>query len=109
MRTRLILLCIFVSACLLSEAQSSRSVNDAFLITRMAEKFHFQPRTLNDDLSSKIFTQILKQLDDDKLFFTADDVKALSKFQFELDDEIKNKKATFLMLLTEMYSNRIAK
>ena len=74
----------------------------------MAEKFHFQPRPLNDELSSKIFTQILKQLDDDKIFFTAEDIKALSKFQFELDDEIKNKKAVFLTLLTKMYSDRIA-
>jgi carboxyl-terminal processing protease len=108
MRNRLILLCIFVFSCLFSKAQFTRSVNDAFLITRMAEKFHYQPRPLNDELSSKIFTQILKQLDDDKIFFTAEDIKALSKFQFELDDEIKNKKAVFLTLLTKMYSDRIA-
>ena len=75
----------------------------------MAEKFHFQPKPLNDEFSQKVFSRILKQLDEDKIFFTSEDIKALSAFQFSLDDEIKNKKASFLTLLTKIYSERLIK
>lgn len=95
--------------CFYSHAQFTRSINDAFLITRMAEKFHFQPKPVNDEFSSKVYFQILKQLDEEKILFTAEDIKALSAFQFSLDDEIKNKKSAFLALLTKIYSGRIVK
>ncbi|HUS02446.1 MAG TPA: carboxy terminal-processing peptidase [Chitinophagaceae bacterium] len=75
----------------------------------MAEKFHFQPKPLNDEFSSKVFLQVFKQLDEDKIFFTSEDIKTLSAFQFSLDDEIKNKKASFLTLLTKIYSDRLSK
>ena len=109
MRNRFFLLCIFAHACVFSGAQISKSVNDAFLITRMAEKFHFQARPLNDEFSSHVFSQLLKELDKDKVYFTAEDIKALSKFQFELDDEIKNKRSGFLSLLIKIYSDRLSK
>src|SRR5664279_2092562 len=76
--------------------QLNTAVKNAYIITRMAEKFHVQPRPLDDIFSSNIFTQLLRQLDEDKIFFTAEDIKALSKFKFDLDDEIKNKQSTFL-------------
>ena len=109
MKNRLLLLCIFVPAFIFSNAQFTRSVNDAFLITRMAEKFHFQPKPLNDEFSYKVFTETLKHLDEDKIIFTAEDIKTLSKFKFELDDEIKSKKSNFLSLLTKIYGERISR
>ena len=75
----------------------------------MAEKFHVQPRPLDDTFSSNIFTQLLKQLDEDKIFFTAEDVKALSKFRFDLDDQIKNRQSTFLSAITKIFGDRISK
>ena len=58
---------------------------------------------------SNIFTQILKQLDEDKIFFTTEDIKALSKFKFDIDDEIKNKQSTFLSAITKIFGDRISK
>src|SRR5438045_854355 len=109
MRISPILLCIFVLSCTTSNAQFSKSVNDAFLITRMAEKFHFQPKPVNDSFSSNVYLRLLKELDRNKTFFTAEDIKTLSVFQFSIDDEVKNKKSAFLSLLTKIYSDRITK
>ena len=109
MNLRPILLCLFALCYGISNAQFSRSVNDAFLITRMAEKFHFQPKPLNDTFSSKVFLQILDQLDENKIFFTAGDINTLSAFQYSLDEEIKYKKAAFLTILTKIYNERISK
>ena len=75
----------------------------------MAEKFHFQPRPLDDEFSAHIFTQLLKQLDEDRIFFTAADINALSKFRFDLDDEIKNRQSVFLSAITKIFADRISR
>ena len=75
----------------------------------MAEKFHFQPKPVNDEFSSKVFSELLKELDEDKIFFTEEDIKVLSAFQLTIDDEIKNKRSAFLTTLTKIYSGRVAK
>jgi len=103
------LLCFCVLLNFSLAAQPGKAVNDAFLITRMAEKFHFQPKPLNDEFSSHIYTQLLKQLDEDRIFFTAQDIQALSKFQLQIDDEIKNRKGSFLSLITKLYNDRIVR
>jgi carboxyl-terminal processing protease len=103
-----ILLFLLLSNVLANGQQLNTAVNNAYIITRMAEKFHVQPRPLNDEFSSDVFTQFLKQLDDEKIFFTAEDLKELSKYRFDIDDEIKNKQSTFLFAAIKIFGERIA-
>jgi carboxyl-terminal processing protease len=105
----LLIIFLLLSQSFANAQQLNAAVENAYIITRMAEKFHVQPRPLNDEFSSNIFTQLLKQLDEDKIFFTAEDIKALSKFKFDLDDEIKNKQSTFLAAITKIFGERITK
>ena len=44
-----------------------------------------------------------------KIFFTAQDIKTLSKFKFEIDDEIKNKQSTFLAAIIKIFGERISR
>src|SRR5882724_914662 len=89
-------------------AQSlQQSVQDAYLISRMAEKFHVQPRPLDDSLSSVLYFKVLDELDEQKIFFTAEDIGKLSAYQFRLDDEIRGRQAGFLQLLTAIYIQRV--
>lgn len=108
-RNTLLLCCYILYNSHLGAQNLNKPVNDAYLITRMAAKFHFQPKPVNDEFSSKIFAQLLKQIDEDKIFFTQEDIKVLSKFQFELDDQIENKHSTFLTLLIKIYNDRISR
>lgn len=73
----------------------------------MAEKLHVQPRTLDDGFSENIFRQVLKQLDQDRIFFTKKEVNSLGKFQTDIDDEIKKKDSTFLIWLTDICKKRL--
>ncbi len=109
MRNKLFLLSIFTLTYFTLSAQNNRSVNDAFLITRMAEKFHVQPKPVDDTFSAKVYTKILKQLDGDKIFFTSKDIEGLSKYKYELDDEIKNRNGDFLKAITKIFGDRVAK
>jgi carboxyl-terminal processing protease len=109
LRRPLLIFILLLSLFFANAQQLNTAVKNAYIITRMAEKFHVQPRPLNDTFSSNIFTQLLKQLDEDKIFFTVEDIKALSKFKFDLDDEIKNKQSTFLSAVTKIFGDRISK
>lgn len=80
---------------------------DAFLITRMAEKFHFQPRMLDDAFSADLYNSVLKRIDGEKLYFTQDDIKQLDAYKFQLDNEIAGKKTNFLQLLVILYTQRL--
>jgi carboxyl-terminal processing protease len=83
------------------------AVQDAFMISRMVEKFHVQPRPLDHVLSSGIYFQVLDELDDQRIFFTKEDIVKLSTYQFRLDDEIRNRQSGFLTLLIDIYKQRL--
>ena len=46
----------------------------AFLISRMAEKYHVQPRATDAAFSEAWFTSIMNSIDDERLFFTQADM-----------------------------------
>lgn len=84
-----------------------KAATDAFLITKMANKFHVQPRILDNEFSNNIYTSLLKKLDDDKIIFTQEDIKLFEEYRFKIDDEIAAQKTAFLQLLIATYTNRL--
>ncbi|MES1161405.1 MAG: hypothetical protein ABUM51_11645, partial [Bacteroidota bacterium] len=102
----LLVICLIRSLSITAQP-SPKIVQDAYLITRMAEKFHVQPRPLNDEMSAAIYSQLLESLDDQRIFFTQKDIHALSAYQFKLDEEIRNQQSGFLQLLIGLYRQRL--
>ncbi len=103
-----ILLTLIAVAPLLLQAQTSAKVaNEAYVLTRMVNKFHVEPRDVNDAFSSDVFAQMLVRVDDEKLFFTKEDIAKLSAFNTTIDDEIKQKKTGYLDLFTAIYQQRL--
>lgn len=84
-----------------------KAVNNAFMVSRMAEKFHVQPKPLDDAFSASMFALLLDKLDDEKIYFTQQDIATLSKYQFQLDDVVKAKQVSFLQMLATLYKQRI--
>jgi carboxyl-terminal processing protease len=95
-------LTIFVNA----QSPDNKAV-DAYLITRMAEKFHVQPRPLDPTISAAIYSRVLETLDDERIFFIQGDIIQLSIYRNSLDQEILNRKTGFLQLLTTLYRQRL--
>lgn len=83
------------------------SAQNAFMIYRMAEKFHLQPKPLNDEFSIVLFNSFINKIDDKRLFFTAQDISSFSAYKNLLDDDIKTRKPAFLMFVTEAYTKRL--
>jgi carboxyl-terminal processing protease len=85
----------------------NQKANDAWFITRMAEKYHVSPRPLDKEMSAAIYSQLLDALDDQRLIFTADDIRQLSAYRFVLDDEILGRRTGFLTLVAGLYRHRL--
>lgn len=107
MRKMLFVLACLVRTLLLFAQTSEKPSQDAFVISRMVEKFHVQPRPLDDEMSAAIFSRTLEALDDQHIFFTQQDINQLSVFRTQLDDEIRNRQSTFLQLLVSIYTQRL--
>jgi len=105
---RSLILCLYTLLTLTAGAQSLDSkAADAFLISRMVEKFHVQPRTLDKTMSSAIYTHLLEELDDEHMFFIQDDINKLSAWRYKLDEEILGRHTAFLQLLINLYQQRL--
>lgn len=84
-----------------------KAAKDAFLVSRMAYKFHVQPRQLDDALSANLFNRLLESLDDQRIFFIQEDITRFTPWQFKLDDEIRSRQTAFLQLLITTYKQRL--
>jgi carboxyl-terminal processing protease len=84
-----------------------QKATDAWLITRMAQRYHVAPRPLDKEMSAAIFSQLLDALDDQHLIFLADDFRQLNTYRLSLDEEILNRHTAFLTLLTGLYKQRL--
>ena len=89
-------------------AQPTRQAADlAFTITRMAEIYHVQPRPVDKVFSRDLFSQMIRALDADKIYFNEEDLIQLRVYEFELDDQLLNKKEDFLkQLISLIYQKR---
>lgn len=104
MRTLPLLLLLTTFHPFFSRSQTpDNKATDAYLITRMVEKFHVQPRPLDKTMSAAIYSRMLQTLDEDRIFLIQSDIVKLSVYRNTLDEEIANKRTGFLQLLTSLY------
>jgi len=101
-------LAFFIAASFLANAQPvQKAAIDAFVITRMAARYHIKPRTLDETLSSDMYKTLLHKVDNEKLFLTQEDIKQLETYQYKLHQEIISKRSAFLQLLVNLYQQRL--
>ncbi|NRA94447.1 MAG: PDZ domain-containing protein, partial [Psychroserpens sp.] len=77
------------------------------IITHMLEQTHFNPIDINDEFSQEFFDGYLEQLDPQKRYFYASDIKEFEKYREDLDDQIKNYEVTFFDLSYQKWEQRI--
>jgi carboxyl-terminal processing protease len=70
----------------LSPTMSQRRTQE--LVTQILTQFHYQKVALDDQLSAKIWDAYLKEVDGNKWYFTATDVKSFEKYRYQLDEAL---------------------
>ncbi len=68
---------------------------------------HYAPEELNDSLSKRVYDEYLQDLDYNKRFLIAEDIKALEKYKYEIDDQIKKASYEFFELSVQLLEKRI--
>jgi carboxyl-terminal processing protease len=68
------------------------------LLTYVIEKWHYNPATIDDTFSKGIYKDYISALDPSKRFFLQSDIDEFSKYELQIDDQIKNKDLTFFDL-----------
>jgi len=68
---------------------------------------HYSPRDIDDTLSDRVFHKMLNEVDPLKQIFTKQDIAHLSKYQFQIDDEIKAGSIEFYDTLDALFNRRV--
>ncbi len=75
----------------------------AIILIRQIQRNHYNPRPVDDSLSSVIFLKFINELDPQQNVFTMVDFKVLSGYRYSLDDELNGSTWSFLDRATEVY------
>ena len=101
---RYILKTVFLTVSIYTLAQQPVSFqNEALKLKKLILQHHFDPRPVNDLFSVKVFDHVLDALDPERLYFTQQDIIALSAFKNKIDDDLTGNSWNFLPVLTERY------
>ena len=65
----------------------------AVLIVSILKREHYKKQNLNDSLSMFILDKFINELDKDKLYFQAADIKKFQKYRTKVDDELAQENA----------------
>ena len=101
------ILMLALAFCFRVEKHDSLNLPQALI--QVLEKYHYEPKEVNDKLSKELFELYLKRLDPSKTFFLQKDIDSLSNFKSDLDDELKAGNYEFLKRINPMYSARLNK
>lgn len=77
------------------------------LLQFVIERGHYDPANLDDNFSKGIYKDYITALDPSKRFFLQSDIDEFSKYETQLDDQIKNKDLAFFNLTYERLLQRI--
>ena len=95
MNVKLILVMLFVLVSLLCKANTGDSIKlkpkpiygkEAMVVSYILDNNHYRKMKLNDSLSSAILDSYCKELDNNKSYFLASDIKSFEKFRYAIDD-----------------------
>ena len=71
------------------------------LLTFVIERGHYDPAVIDDTFSKGVYKDYIEALDPSKRFFIQADIDEFAAFETQIDDQIKNKDLSFLMLHLE--------
>ncbi|MEQ8425768.1 MAG: tail-specific protease, partial [Cyclobacteriaceae bacterium] len=79
---------------------------EARVISYILDNNHYRKIKLNDSLSSAILDSYLEELDNNKTYFLASDVKTFDKFRYEIDDMTRNEDVSVAYEIYNVFQQR---
>ncbi|MBC7425937.1 MAG: carboxy terminal-processing peptidase [Bacteroidia bacterium] len=91
----------------LSKNNSGSDEDLSKIILDVLENYHYQPTAVDDKFSGELFDLYIKRLDNNKRFFTSDDIAQLQQYRKDLDDQAKEGRYEFFTKANALYSTRL--
>ena len=99
-----LLLVLFMSLYSYAQKPISESLRSKVLVLhRFLDQNHYLPLKWNDTSSAMLYNKWMKKLDDEKLFFTQNEITVLETYKTKLDDEMNGKSWEFFDRSTSLY------
>jgi carboxyl-terminal processing protease len=76
-------------------------------LRRFLEQQHYQPVQWNDTSSAMLYNKWMKEIDEEKLFFTQKEIAVMEPFKNKLDEELMGKKWDFFNQFAIAYTQRL--
>ncbi|MBT4865047.1 MAG: carboxy terminal-processing peptidase [Planctomycetaceae bacterium] len=108
--TLLVGMALFVATTIFAQKLAAERAADATttkLVCEMVAKYHISQGEINDETSKKLLKRYLKQLDRQKLYLLASDVKAIQTHATKLDDLMKSGNVDFAYDVFKLYLRRL--
>lgn len=94
--------------CSFTFGQNERQFCDQIqALKKTVKEYHYQPKEVNDSLSSRVFDLFLESLDEDKRLLTQEDLKILELDRYEIDDYITHNICFFIDKYVTVLTKRI--
>ncbi len=68
---------------------------------------HYNPAPIDDKYSEKVYDLFLSDIDRDKKFFTAEDIRTFQQMRDSIDDQVNNSSYRFFDVVNETYQKRV--
>ena len=85
---------------------SAKNEQTTKLINQIIARYHYRKPQLNDDLSSAIFDQYLRNLDPNRSYFLASDIQQFESLRFRFDDLLKTVRLEPAYAIFSVYRHR---
>lgn len=76
-------------------------------VMKFMDQVHYNPETMNDELSAVIFDEYIASLDSRKRFLTQEEVNKLAQYRDKIDDQIKIKTFEMFEMSNDLIENGI--
>lgn len=76
-------------------------------VMKTIQAAHFSPRPVDDSFSARVFKSMITTFDGEKLYFTKADMDILKRYEFQIDDQIKNSSTEFFDSFEAIYMRRV--
>jgi carboxyl-terminal processing protease len=76
-------------------------------VTDMLKEAHYSPKLIDDSFSKKIFYKYFEVIDPNKNIFLKEDIEALKKFEYKIDDEMKGADVEFFKAVGLVFNKRM--
>lgn len=77
------------------------------LVYGILSNYHYRKIPVNDSLSSKIYDAYLKELDPNKVYFLASDIKELEDYRYTIDEQLNLGDLTSAFKIFNLYQTRM--